>query len=434
MRFRSYLEKHRKFIIPNLLIGLLFLLCIYFLFIDLTYAGYIDYGILLSETSWLKTQLAYFGFVRKSALQLSKDSFGVVFTMVTIILSLGTSIFSRSERKVFGVSCRDLQADEPFMIKLFCGAGFCYPLIIVITVLLEFCATSYMMLLFSYLLVYFNYRSLEKSYKKEWQRDAVISKLLANVEREKDSIDVNMMDYDAMLEDIRRGILDEEGWNNAWLLFDVFLEKIREYDSEKYFLLLCHFWEIIFAVGSEQNVREQVAYVKKYISRMEVSEGNYDRENIILWSLLCSIALQWDRTTMIGFLEWFTNISVRSSQHVLMKLGILPISEIQRQSGIILFMLEYWLNTKDEDVNIGCECTDKVYNYGKAYLGSKNFEHEVEDLMIILADLLEYRCGVEANQVYDVFNILWMDIRFGYNNSLLVTKLKYESWESQRNE
>lgn len=431
MRFKTYLKKHHKFIVSNLLIGLLFLLCIYFLFFDLTYAWYIKYGILPSEISWLKSQFACMAFVRKNALKLAEESFGVFFTIITIVFSLGTSIFSRSEHKVFGISCQDLQADESFMLKFFCKAGFFYPLIIVFAILLDFCGTSYMMLLCNYLLVYFNFRSLKKSYNKQWQREEVVTKLLANVECEKNSIDNNMMDYDTMLEDIRRSILEKEGWNNAWQLFDVFLERIKEYDNEKYFVLLCHFWEIIFSVGSEQSVREQMTYVKKYISRMEIPESNYSKENIILWSLLCSIALQWDRTTMIGFLEWFANISVRSSQRVLMRLDFLPISEIQRQSGIILFMLEYWLNMNDEDVYIGSECIDRVYNFGKAFLGNKNIKHEVEELMRILADLLEDRCGIEKDKIYDIFNTLWMDINFGFNNSLLVTKLKYELWESQ---
>lgn len=288
-----------------------------------------------------------------------------------------------------------------------------------------------MMLLCSYLLVYFDFRSLKKSYNKKWQRDEVVSKLLANVEREKDGIDINMMDFDTVSEDIRRGILEEEGWNNAWQLFDVFLERIGEYDNEKSFILLCHFWEIIFSVGSEQSVREQMTYVKKYISRMEIPESNYSRENIIMWSLLCSIALQWNRTTMIGFLEWFANISVRSSQRVLMRSGILPIYEIQRQSGIILFMLEYWLNMQDENVDLSYRCVDRVYNFGSIFLGNENIKYEIEELMIILANLLENRCGVETDRIYDVFKTLWMDIRFGFNNSLLVTKLKYELWESQ---
>lgn len=134
MRFKAFFEKHRR-IISNLAIGFLFLLCINFFLIDLTYKGNINIGFLVSETSWLGSILTVVGFKRSAALKLINSSFGLVLTMVTIVLNLGTNLFNRSEHKVFGISCRDLQADDPFMMKLFQKAGF----FIRLSSLLPFC-------------------------------------------------------------------------------------------------------------------------------------------------------------------------------------------------------------------------------------------------------------------------------------------------------
>lgn len=105
-----------------------------------------------------------------------------------------------------------------------------------------------MILLCSYLLVYNNFRSLRKSYDKKWQREIVISKLFGNIDGKKSNIADGIMGFDTMLEDIRRGIIETEGWNNAWMLFDVFFERTKKYDRETSFTLLCHFCEIIFSV------------------------------------------------------------------------------------------------------------------------------------------------------------------------------------------
>lgn len=417
-------EQHELFC--NLCVILLFLLSIYIFLMDITYVWNINCCFLLISSYWLESIFANMGFIRDNAFDLIKSSFGVVFTIVSIVLNLGTNLFNRSEFKIFGISYRDLQDDEAFMIKFFQKIGPIFPLISIIAINLELCGTGYMMLLCSYFLVCCNYIIIKKSYDKKWQRDRVISKLLGTVEREKNCIDNNMVEFDRILDDIRSGIKKTEGWNNAWLLFDNFLEKIKEYDNEKCFICVCHFLEILLSVGSEENVDEQLIYVKKYISKMKLVYNDSSKEDIIYWSLLCSVVLQWNQETMIKFIEWFADISRRSSQRVLMGIGELQINELQKQIGIFLFILEYWLNIESTYVSIGYECVDKVYYYGAEFLKRKDIEDEVIGLMEILAELYEKKYGSEIWEIYDVFDTLRMDVKFGFNNSLLVTKLKYE--------
>lgn len=319
------------------------LLCVYSLLIDLTYSGHLGLNFMQKQLIWLETWLSAIGFRRSSALKLLQSGLGMAVTVIIFILNWGVDFFKHSESKVFGISWGELQADEFQMrgrnLKFY--TMLLLPVLIIGAIVLELCATSYALLLYSYYIICGKYRYFALSYDKKVQREKVVNKLIGYIDGENDCIEDNITDFCSTLENIRAGILKTESWNNAWLLFDDFLREVKKFDRDKCFKFSGCFFEVIFDVPAQEYVRKELIFVKKYIAQIET---NSDSENTVLWSLLCSIALRWKSETMESFLSWFIDLPNRSGQRVLRKLGKLERSEIQRQSAVILTMLEYWLH------------------------------------------------------------------------------------------
>lgn len=399
---------------------ILILLCVYSLLIDLTYAGYINCSCLQKEIIWLKGWLIPIGFRRSNALRLLQSSMGVAVTVIIFILNWGVDLFKHSERKIFGISWGELQINETQSCrhKLKFIMMLTMPLLVIGTIILDFCAVSYALLLYSYYLICGKYWNFAVGYDKKVQREKVVNKLIGFVDGEKDYIDDNVTVFYSTLENIRAGIQETESWNNAWLLFDDFLKEVMKFEQDKCFKLSGYFFEVIFDIPSEEYVQKEQIFVKRYIAQMKADN---DSETIVLWSLLCNVVLQWRAEALESFLRWFLDFPRRSSQRVLCKLGKLEAKEIQRQSAMILVMLEYWVHMHEEDISIQYEYIGKIYEYGKVFL-----QKECEEHMLFLQTLDNLYAKKYAGKVYNAGERLYSDARYHLNNTMIMTTLKYE--------
>lgn len=406
-------------------------LCVYMFMIDLTYAGHIDLQPCLNETYWLENLLGSLGFKRCNAIDLLKSSLGVALTLVTIILNMGNNIFSHSESKVFGLYLGNLTSENSWLYSWFLNISIVFPVLIIVTINLEFCGISYMLLFSCYFAAFCNYKDLQSSYDGKVQRRKVVSLLLALVEGEKVYADNNMTDFDVALEDIYKGIKEMEGWSNAWLLFQEFADRIMEFDCDKCFMLSRHFFGIVFQVSEGENTEYELIYMKKYLDKMEGKKDTKKKKNekrqedektmeyIFLWGLLCSVAVQWDSETMQRFLAWFADIAERSRQHVAMQLGELDKHVIQRQSAVILVMLEYWIYIHDDEAELNYECVKTIYNYGQDFFSEKNAE------FLNRLDYLSAMGKSKDEPDYNAAHMLLEDTKHNVNQSLITTILTY---------
>ena len=402
--------------LPHIILSLLL---VYSVSIDFVYAGCINCRWLETGITWLKGWLTPIGFSRSSALRLLQGSIGIAVTVIVFILNWGVDLFKHSERKVFGISWGELQSDkfQKRGHKLKFGIMLIMPLLIIGAIILELCATSYTLLLWSYYLICGKYWDFAVSYDKRVQREKVVHKLISYIDGEKDCMDDNLADYCSTLEIIREGIREIESWNNAWFLFDDFLKEIMEFERDKCFKLSGYFFEVIFNVPAEDYVQKELIFVKRYMSRIETDD---DSQNTVLWSLLCHVSLQWKPEVMESFLSWFIDLPRRSSQRVLCKLEKLEPCEIQRQSAVILVMLEYWMCMHTEDIDVSCEYIDKINEYGKVFLQEESDEHK--QFLQGLDDIYIKRFGSNA---YKAGEELYSDARYHLNNTKIMTKLNY---------
>lgn len=421
MRIKDFLTK------KNWGVAVLFILSIYCLLMDLIYQGNIGWDILVNVCCRTQELLTDIGFERERALELLKGSLGMSVTMITFILNLGIILFNYSERKVFGISWGDLKSDA-YRIprRLFRIPGFLFPFIVVVAINLEFCGTSYVLLACCYYVIYCRYRDLSVTYDKALQREKVIQKLTSYIEGDKEWINDNVTHFCAALENVRKGILNLEGWNNAWPLFDAFLRDIMKFDHDKCFVISGYFFEVIFDVSSKENIREETFFMKRYIDRLGIV--NTLKEDIVLWSMLCSIAMQLDARSMETFLEWFTDYSGRSSQRILQKMEGLDPSEMQKQSAVILIMLEYWMYRYGIPESINIDRLEIIYRHGKRFLEEDTDNNQ--KLLQILDNMYEKKYCRSEDRIYNAAKTLYHDVIYQLNNTMVMTILKYNLWET----
>lgn len=406
------------------LVGMtILILCVYCLLMDLTYQGNIGKNFLANVCRQTEGLLTSIGFERKRALELLKGSLGMSVTMVTFVLNLGINLFNHSERKVFGISWGDLKDDVYRRPSCFFRiSGFLFPAVVVIAINLEFCGTSYALLMCCYYVIYYKYKDLSASYDKVIQRKKLVQKLISYIEGDKEWINDNVSLFCAALENVRKGILNLEGWNNAWLLIDEFLSHIMKFDYDKCFTVAGYFFEVIFDVAAKGNVHEELFFMKKYIGHLGVAKDT-EKEDIVLWSMLCSIAMQLDAEPMQMFLEWFTDYSGRSSQRILQMMEGLTPFEIQKQSAVILIILEYWIYKHGIQEDINVDLVRMIYEHGERFLEKRSDNNQ--KLLRILDNLYEKKYCKSGDKTYNAAKMLYHDVIYQLNNTMVMTILKY---------
>ena len=391
----------------NWRIAIIFMLflCVFLCLIDLNYNGYFYCCYLWDLACQLEEILMRIGFERETALKLLSSSLGLVVTMITFALNMGVNLFNRYERKIYGIPYGELYESASRLRKMSQRIGLGLPILMVIAVNLELCGTSYMLLFYSYILVFYNYGSYGRSYDKEKIRRDVVDKIISYAKKGCTSSE-QLMDYDAIVEDIRAEIWKTERWSNAWRLLDDLTERFLDFENEEAYTLACHLWESMFDNDENRKRQASLMYVKKFIGKMEHSHGKYERRLLILWSLLSSLISLWTPETLQSFLKWFVD-SINSGNQ----------KNFREKAGIVLLMLAYWFYMRDDNIEIDFECTAKIYEYGRhLFINEKKY-------IVDLTYLYKRQYQINDGEKWDQAQILYLDIKYGLNNSLLKTEL-----------
>lgn len=286
-----------------------------------------------------------FGISRTKALSVLGSNLGVLVTMLSVMLNMGISIKDRLENKVFGIPRKDLVSDnEQTELKIIKTSVYFYPVLMILFLNKNFCASGYIILIYNYLILIFNYYSAIKSYDTKKSFRDVICTLLSCVEDDDLVNERHLMEYQSMLGDVRRGIDKEDGWRNAELLSIMFFKKIMGFDYQKCYILSYYYIDGIF---SAQEDYEELRFTKTWISEMLVEKlekaEEWNKQQLILWSILNRLFLKWKEDVVISFLVWFLDFSWRSIQ--IKQLGNKRDmrQEMKKQAGIVLIFTESWL-------------------------------------------------------------------------------------------
>lgn len=398
-------KRNKKHIGEVIVVVSMFFLLFFICLIDLIYNDYFFCSPLWEIVCWLEKVLMCLGFERKIALDLMKSSLGLIITMFTFVLNTGISIFNRFERKIYGIPYGDLCRQKSSIRRMSYIISLVLPILIIIAINLELCGMSYLLLLYSYILVIYNYGIYGGSYDKEGLRKDAVNTLIACVDKD-DLADDQITEFAAIIDEIRREVHQSREWNNIWLLLDELIERIMYFDDEKSYFLACHVWEIFLADNEDRNIQISVIYTKRYIERIGRSILKYERELIIVWSLLCSAISQWNPKTLESFLEWFAEIANLGNYRSLVK-----------EAGMVLLMLEYWFCARTDNVVIDYVSVQKIYEHGREIF------LEEKDYIMTLANLYKVQYGDESWEPCNEAQILCRDIKYDLNNSLLRTEL-----------
>lgn len=353
---------------------------------DYVYKGLIERECIVDVYERLANIPKWMGLKYCKALEILNGVLGVLFTTFSLILNMGLNIANRSEHKIFGIPRKELEELRgERKVSLLRNIIYVFPLLMILCMNLGLCITGYVVLIFSYVFLIINYSLLGKSYDKEEKQQLVINGLLFFVEDKKYKQEDNLIRYQAMIEEIRKGILKEEGWRNGELLYKGFLGSIEQYDYFSKYILTYHFFDCLFYKGKERNYVEELKCVCEFVNRNEdehLKRGQFDiNDYSSLLGVFNAIILRWDEYELINFLKWYFDYKSRSIYKNKLLYGDVDSGE-QERAGILLVFVEYWLWTNEKNVILNEKILEVLWEYGK------NFLKREEKLLEIIAKLI----------------------------------------------
>lgn len=372
------------------------------------------FGILLDSAYWgqcllladivnyLKA-LKILGISYMEALGILRSNVGVLMTMVSIFLTMGINVAERSEKKVYGVYRKELfsATGQGKWLKWICYAA---PILIIICLNLSYCVCGYLLIFYCYLFLIIRYHRHEDSYNRIHIMDAMVRKMLKYLPKEKNWNRTVLSNYQMLLENIGKSVLEEGNWQEIRKLYYSLLSKINNYDKVKKYKIVFYFEKVVYWMGNERGRMEAIEHLRAEIERI-ARETSCCREMItehrpVLWGTLKVVIEETREEELINFFQWFLDIPTWSSQAMWQLEKPCPLEIIKEEAGLILLFLEYkfrysgwekiqlqlqqqvkaiWDYAEDSFLNRANEQYIDIYNFYRSLL--EESEEDLEDCL-----------------------------------------------------
>lgn len=335
---------------------------------------WIHYGRLTAEWwDWifklLKAIMGSLGFCYDRGQEILDKNTGVLLSVLSLIFTAGIHISNRNENKVFGIPRSELECSP--LRKLYQKikwVTFLFPGAMLICVNLGLCITGYLILFYNFMFLLAEYLMLMRSYRKDREKDAVVSHLLGKVEENAYQNENHLLRFRIVLSDIQRSFQEKESWNQAELLWGTFLNRTAAYDERKCFVLNYYYFREIFCAGDEER---RFRALKIYFSELYWKNESNDNNIIILWSVIFAAVKDWDIDILNSFLEWFLDFSARSIFIVTSSRS--DIHKAQRiQAGFLILVIEYYVKDLTEIPPLFRKNLTTLWQYGYSIFDNKN--------------------------------------------------------------
>lgn len=379
---------------------------------DLEYYGYIH---ILQKSFLAQTTIGHFralGFHYRNALTLLQGSFGILITAVNFILTLNISIADQSEKLIYGFSRQELSywKQDEFYNVIKCMIYFA-PVLLVIVIVLGWCISGYIILLFDYMFLIYNHMKYANGYGEEKKRKAVANYLLDSA-KDKISGESNLPKYKMLLEHIRINIEKEQNWHDVEYLYMELKKQTLDLSNEIDIILIYYFFSYVYV--NDGICRENIAIqlVKKQVTLVESDREVSERECMILCGMWYAIFNNLSEKGIIYFLEWLSMFAKRSYQLVIRKEHSTEEAVLEIEIGLFLVFVECWLAHSERKEVLEVKKLQILWAYGKEALSNKN----EEDLVKKYLEQYEECFGENFIKLKDAYEILQKDIK--YNGQL----------------
>ena len=308
--------------------------------------------------SWGLTHAELWGFIM--------GNIGVLITLVSIFFKYQIDIFERSEKKIFGISQKELMDKKSeWKYSVLNGMTAFLPLFMLIYIALGFCAGSYLLLLFSYMFLLIIYNRHCGLYDEKKLMDALCMKILEPFQ----NIDCiqkveEIYKYQNYLMDIYGNTKKEDDWIRMQGFWRVFLVEIQKFADDICFAVEYYFIETVFGQKNKEKNYDFFEIVKQYMEEMRYNSF-FDYEDykaaILLWGMLAASIPYAEERELIKFLRFFTDFKGRSCRKI--RCMNMEISNLicMKESSMLLILLEVWLDNHSSEEKELAVLIKKVY-------------------------------------------------------------------------
>lgn len=364
----KFKDAWEKFLFPFLaLLVLTFLGCI----LDITYQGKIKCQFLVGVLNLVKQFLKSCGLSHSEIWDFITSNTGVMITLVTIFFTFTIEIFERSEKKIFGIPLKELiDIRAEYWYRELHIMVVMLPFFMLAYIVLGFCAGSYLLLFWGYVFLILIYGKHRSFYDEEKMVGKVCQKLSGSFREAVCVKDVK--DWDGFKNTLI-GIYDsakkESDWIHIQKLFFEFAKVLQKLEDEICFVAAYYFAFIVFGQENKTHEFDSFKVVRKYMESIEYDD-NSDYKNrkdtILLWGLLSASIPYAEEKELLEFLRFFTDFTNRSCHKIRHMGQEVPNSICERESAMVLILLEEWLKKESTVKDEMQLLAGKVYKMGEA--------------------------------------------------------------------
>lgn len=348
---------------------ILFILTSLGIVLDLTYQGRFKIKGCVELLEYIKNSLKFSGLSHAELWSFITGNIGVLISLVSIFFTFTIEIFERSEKKSFGISQKELIYEKSERLySLLNEMTALLPLFMLLYIVFGFCAASYLLLFWSYIFLLLIYNRQRRSYDEERLMDALCMKLLEPFQNANCIQDVvELYKYQNYLTDIYAYTKKEDDWIHVETFGRRFLEEIQKFEDDICFAAEYYFITTVFGQKNKEKKFDFFEIIKRYMEEMEY-DSNFDYADhkavILLWGMLVASIPYAEENELIKFLRFFSDFKGRSCRKIRnMKMEISD-QICMKESGMLLILLEVWLDNHCSEEKELAVLTEKVYRNG----------------------------------------------------------------------
>lgn len=335
--------RNKKFqkVVSIMAFGFAVLLLVMGYILDLTYAGRIKCVCAEQMIKGLKSFLMPKGVRYHIASEVIFNSMGILFTMLSLLLTVGKNLADRFEIKIFGIPRGELEVSAAHKVYIvFHKLIYISPFIMLICINLRLCVVGYLILVYNLLLLDIDYLIMSKSYQGDRNIDYTVNKLIKFFEADPKT-NSEYTEYQVWLREVRLGIEKLEGWERAERLFEHFVQRVSTFENKDCYISCYLFFEVIFCKENLNEINNSaLRCIKRYISEL------YDRNTqcwneVVFCALMKVVFTYWNESQIQDFLKWFVDFSGRSKGGTAEKVQFTQLKQVH-QINIVMVMIEEW--------------------------------------------------------------------------------------------
>lgn len=357
-----------------------------------------------------------FGITYTTAFNIMGSNVGVLLAMISLFLTMNINIAQRSEKKVLGISYREIDdINQNEFYKSTRRISYLAPILMLFVLNIRLCATGYLLFCYCYSFLILHYYFHASSFSMKWTREKVAKRLIKCLPKEEKWQYDEIQEYDMYLE-------EEGNWRDIEQLYDKLVYLSCNYREKQRQIVLGHFYKIVYWNRKKKNVtaifRLWHLSMENVDERIAKNELISEEDWTLLWSMLKIILYEAEERDLLVFIDDFMHLKSRSKR-TFRSVGIeLSPQLLCKQVGVVIILLEYRFRNKLPEEERIVYQVKRLVDYGEKAFTLQNYH---------IMDTILFLCGQDeesSNLFLQITSELSMDFLEGTTRCIISSMVK----------